>query len=196
MARALQDPEAPAGPAPRPSRAAYISHTLLWVMRLGIMAMLAVIFAVLLQRYRLTDEQKELVRYVEVEVVALGRVEAPVYQRMEELLAGDWQRGPVLRQAIQDELMPQLVQLRRSAQVPREGAKTRMVQVLSEEYLQVIERLIDVGRAVLQAIDEPTRTGADVGRARVQQALFQAATARQRWKEHVQMAARAEGLAK
>ena len=39
-----------------------MGYAWLWVMRLGIMAMLAVALAVLLQRYRLTDEQKELVR--------------------------------------------------------------------------------------------------------------------------------------
>lgn len=187
----------PAGPPLRPTRAAYVGYAWLWVMRLGIMAMLAVALAVLLQRYRLTDEQKELVRYVEVDVSALARVEAPVFQRLEDLLSGDWQRGPLLRQAIQDEVMPQLVQLRKSARVPREGAKARAVQVLADEYLEVVERLIDVGRAVLDAIDrDKPQGGIDAGRARVQQALYQAATVRASWKEHVQMAARAQGLAK
>ena len=60
-------------------------------MRLGILGMLAVILAVLWQRYHLSDDQQELARYVEVEVPVLLRAEQPVLQRVADLLDGDFQ---------------------------------------------------------------------------------------------------------
>ena len=76
---------------PRPSRGAYVAFGALWFMRLGILGMLAVILAVLWQRYHLSDDQQELARYVEVEVPVLLRAEQPVLQRVADLLDGDFQ---------------------------------------------------------------------------------------------------------
>ena len=125
---------------PRPSRGAYVAFGALWFMRLGILGMLAVILAVLWQRYHLSDDQQELARYVEVEVPVLLRAEQPVLQRVAELLDGDFQPNEPLRRALQDDLMPQLIRLRKAAQAPRTAAKTRAVIVVEHD-MEFVRRL-------------------------------------------------------
>lgn len=139
---------------PRPSRGAYVAFGALWFMRLGILGMLAVILAVLWQRYHLSDDQQELARYVETEVPVLLRAEQPVLQRVADLLDGDFQPNEPLRRGLQEDLMPQLIRLRKAAQAPRTAAKTRAVQVLADEYLATVERLIEVARTALDWIDQ------------------------------------------
>lgn len=202
---------------PRPSRGAYVAFGALWFMRLGILGMLAVILAVLWQRYHLSDDQQELARYIETEVPVLLRAEQPVLQRVADLLDGDFQPDEALRRGLQDDLMPQLIRLRKAAQAPRTAAKTRAVQVLADEYLATVERLIEVARTALDWIDQsqappPADLGAQpaakkpldsaqrsgarsIDRHAVKLALHGAATARADWQEHVAMTARAQGLA-
>lgn len=175
----------------RPGRA----QLLIWGMRLLILAMLALGLAVLYQRYQLSPEQEEWVRYVETDLAALQRSERPVYSQIESALGGEWQSSPALREQVQGEIVPALLRLRKQAEAPQKAARSRAVQLLSSEYQDVLEKLIDVCRVAVRAMDDPQLAPAQA-RYRVADALHQAALTRRSWQEHVQMVGQGLGMAR
>ncbi|MFO0574898.1 MAG: hypothetical protein U1A78_12985 [Polyangia bacterium] len=161
-----------------------LNRPLLWFMRLGIVAMLATSGVYLYQRYHRSDEQTELMRYVEVDVPALDQVQAPIVRRIESLLAARSLTAAEARRMLVDELTPDLVKLRRLAEAPLRASRTSEVTVLATEYRTIIEDLIDACRTAVRVIDDPKLGGAE-GLAQVRTALRKAAERDHTWREHV-----------
>lgn len=175
----LHDPE-----APPPSRGSPLHQGLLWFMRLGIVAMLSVTGAFLYTRYHQTPEQAELVRYVENDLPSLDGVERPIVQTMEALLASRTTRPEDARRILVDELMPQLIRLRKLAEAPVRASQTPAVQQLAAEYRATVDEFIEACRTAVRVIDDP-KLEARVGLSQVQAAFQHAAERSQAWRSHV-----------
>lgn len=183
------EPQAPEPPAPDDElglgrRPVNLNKPLLWFMRLGIVAMLSTSGVYLYQRYHRSDEQTELMRYVEVDVPALDQVQAPIVRRIEGLLAARGLTAAEARRMLVDELTPDLVKLRRLAEAPLRASRTSEVTTLATEYRTIIEDLIDACRTAVRVIDDPKLGGAE-GLTQVRTALRKAAERDRAWREHV-----------
>lgn len=181
-APALADPADPhvlrGGPRDR------LNRGLLWFLRTGIAVMLVVAIAVFYGRYHQTDEQAELVRYVEADIVALESIERPIVARIDALL-GDKRLAPEdARKTLVDEVVPQLVRLRKLADAPLRSAKTAPVQALAREYLASVEGLIDACRTAVRVIDDPKLAERE-GMQQVLAGFRNAAAQNQAWRAHV-----------
>lgn len=160
------------------------SQALLWALRLGILAMLALALAVLYQRHHLSPEQEELVRYVEVEAVALRKVEGPIADRLAALLADRRQPADLVRRQLVDELIPGFLRLRQLAEAPIAAARTPPVQGLAREYLGVVDQFIEVCRTAVRAMDDP-KLEARQALLRIGGALGAAVEKQRQWEAHV-----------
>lgn len=161
-----------------------VAQGFLWFMRIGILAMLAVAATLLYSRYHKSDEQVDLIRYVETDIPALDSVEAPLVARIQALLDEKRRTPEDVRRELTEELMPGLVRLRKLADAPLGAARTAPVQALASKYRGNVESLIDACRAVLRAIDDP-KLDPKEGLAQVRRALYSAATNNQAWRRHV-----------
>ncbi len=165
---------------------------LLWAMRLGIMAMLSVALAALYSRYHLSDDQKDFLRYIEVDVKALSQARGPIEDRMKDLFSANPLSDRQMRGALVDEVIPGLVRLRRLAAAPLSQPRIPQVRVLGQEYLGVIDGLIGGCRAAVRAIDAREAPEAprsiEASEARINEAFAQAAERQQAWREHVRAA--------
>lgn len=161
-----------------------LNRPLLWFMRIGIVVMLAVSAGYLYQRYHRSDEQTELMRYIEIDVPALDQVQAPIVRRIEDLLAARALSATEARRLLVDELTPQLVKLRRLAEAPLRASRTPEVQALATEYRVVIDELIDACRTAVRVIDDP-KLGGPEGLKQVRDALRKAAERDRAWRDHV-----------
>lgn len=175
----LHDPE-----GPPPSRGSPLNQAILWAMRLGILAMLSVSGAFMYTRYHQTPEQIELVRYVENDIPSLDMVERPIVSTMQALLESRSTKPEDARRILVDELMPQLIRLRKLAEAPVRASQTRVVQELAREYQATIDEFIDACRTAVRVIDDP-RLEARTGLAQVQAAFQRAAERSQTWRGHV-----------
>lgn len=175
----LRDPEGQ--PAPQTSP---LHQALLWAMRLGIVAMLSVSGAFLYTRYHQTPEQVELVRYVEIDIPSLDAVERPIVFNMQSLLQSRSTRPEDARRILVDELMPQLIRLRKLAEAPVRASQTRVVQELAREYQVTVDEFIDACRTAVRVIDDP-HLEAQAGLSQVQAAFQRAAERSQSWRSHV-----------
>jgi hypothetical protein len=153
-------------------------------MRLGIVAMLSVTGAFLYTRYHQTDEQAELVRYVETDLPPLDAVEGPIVQSMQALLSSRDTKPEEARRVLVDELMPRLVRLRTLADAPLRASRTPAVKALASEYRATVEDFIDACRTAVRVIDDPKLDARD-GLAQVQAAFHRAAERSQAWRGHV-----------
>jgi hypothetical protein len=153
-------------------------------MRLGIVVMLTITAAFLYKRYHQTDEQAELVRYVENDLPALDAVEAPIVGSMQALLESPRTRPEEARRILVDELMPRLVRLRNLADAPVRASKTKAVRELASEYRASIDEFIEACRTAVRVIDDP-KLEARSGLAQVQAAFHRAAERSQAWRSHV-----------
>jgi hypothetical protein len=169
---------------PRPPLRVVIAQGVLWFMRIGIIAMLAVVAALLYTRYHKSDEQLDLIRYVEADIPALSQVEAPLVSRIQVLLDEKHRKPEDVRRELVDELMPGLVRLRKLSEAPMQAARTPPVQALAKEYRDNVEALIDACRSVLRVIDDP-KLDAQAGYMQVHAALRNAAEKSATWRRHV-----------
>jgi hypothetical protein len=167
----------------RQSRAA-LANGVLWFMRLGILAMLAVVLAFFYVRYHKSDEQIDLIRYVEIDLPALDRVEAPLVDRLESLLDEKHRPPAEVRSELAGELMPGLVRLRKLSEAPLGAARTPPVKALAAEYRETVEALIESCRAALRVIDDP-KLDAREGLQQVRSAIRTAAEKNRAWRQHV-----------
>lgn len=172
----------PLGPPP-PQRSP-LHQGLLWGMRLGIVAMLSVSGAFLYTRYHQTPEQVELVRYVENDIPSLDAVERPIVSTMQSLLDSRTTRPEDARRILVDELMPQLIRLRKLAEAPVRASQTHAVQALAREYQGTVDEFIDACRTAVRVIDDP-HLEARSGLAQVKAAFQRAAERSQSWRGHV-----------
>lgn len=153
-------------------------------MRIGIVAMLIATTVYLAGRDRPSDEQAEMIRYVEINIPALEHHEAPILARIEALLRDKTLRPEDARKQIADELVPALLRLRKVADGPFEAAKTQPVKQLAEEYRQTVEELINVCRTTVRVIDDP-KLGEKEGYEQVLVALRRAVQKNRAWRDHV-----------
>lgn len=168
----------------RRQRRVRVAQSVLWFMRIGIVAMLAIVATALYVRYHKSDEQVDLIRYVETDLPALDLVEAPLVSRIQALLDEKHRPPEDVRRELSDELMPGLIRLRKSAEAPLNAARTAPVRALAAEYRETIEALIEACRAALRVIDDPKMDPME-GMMQVRRALYSAAEKNQTWRRHV-----------
>jgi hypothetical protein len=161
-----------------------VAQGFLWFMRMGIVAMVAVLAMMFYSRYHQSDEQIDLIRYVENDIPSLDSVEGPIVLRIRALLEERQRKPEEVRRELADDLMPGLVRLRKLAESPLQAARTPIVKNLALEYKGNVEALIDACRAMLRAIDDP-KLDARAGFAQVQSALHSAAEKNATWRRHV-----------
>jgi len=171
----------------------YLAKTFLWAMRIGIVIMLIVAGTLYYQRNHQTDEQTEIIRYVEIEIPVLLQAEAPILARIQELLHSRDLKPDEARKLFVEELMPELVRLRRVAEAPVRAAKTPLVKGLAEEYLAVLEELIAGCRTAIRVIDDP-KLDAREGLEQVFAAFRKAAQRNLAWRRAVDAATDKVGL--
>lgn len=165
-------------------RRVVVARGVLWFMRIGIIAMLAILAATFYTRYHKSDAQVDLIRYVENDIPALDSIEAPLVFRIRALLDERQRKPDDVRRELADDLMPGLVRLRKLSESPLQAARTPLVKSLAVEYKDNVEALIDACRAMLRAIDDPKLDPRE-GFAQVRQALRSAAEKNATWRRHV-----------
>lgn len=158
-------------------------------MRLGILLMLATGLALLYQRHRLSPEQQAFQRYVEVDLRMLQQVEAPVIDRLGLLLSDRHQSADVVRRRLVEELIPDLLRLRRLAEAPLGAATTAAVRELAQAYIAVVDLYIDAARTAVWAIDDPALQGRE-GLLRIGTALRAALERHEQWRKRLRELAR------
>lgn len=180
------------GPLPEPSgdedglrrKPVNLNKPLLWFLRLGIVVMLVVGGGYMYKRYHRSDEQTELMRYVEIDVPALDQVQGPIVRRIEDLLRARSLTAEEARRQLVDELTPQLVKLRKLAEAPVRASRTPEVHTLATEYQAIIEELITACRTAVRVIDDP-KLGGREALEQVRAALRRAAERDRAWRTHV-----------
>jgi hypothetical protein len=139
----------------------------------------------LLHRLSRSPEQKDLTRYVELEVPALERAEAPIQERIDRLGKAPGLKPEEARRLLVDDVIPRLIKLKKQAGDAR--TDTDETKQLNAEYLQVTDRLIEACRTCVRVIDDPKlSTGA--GYKQVQAEFEAVRKAYQAWDEHVRQA--------
>lgn len=169
------------------------SQASLWFMRIGIVAMLAVIAVLWWRRNHQSDDQLDLIRYVEIDLPALSYVEGPVVERLHSLFDEKARKPDDVRRELADDLMPALIRLRKAAEAPKKGAKTDQVRALAEEYFLYVESLITVGRTAIRVIDD-SQMDPQEGFMQLRGSLRGAAEKNAAWRRHVADASARLGL--
>jgi hypothetical protein len=172
-----------------------VSQGTLWFMRIGIIAMLAVIAVLWWRRNHQDDNQLDLIRYVEIDLPALSYVEGPVVERLNALFEEKTRKPEEVRREIADELMPALIRLRKAAEAPKKGAQTDQVRALAGEYFTYVEALIEVGRTAIRVIDDK-KLDPQEGFMQLRGSLRAAAEKNSAWRRHVSEASQRLGLSK
>jgi hypothetical protein len=173
-----------ADPPNRMPRRVAVAQGFLWFMRIGIVAMLAILASVFYTRYHRSDDQLDLIRYVETDIPTLDTIEAPLVFRIRALLDEKQRKPEDVRRELSDDLIPGLVRLRKLAEAPLQAARTPVVRQLAGEYKANVEALIDACRAMLRAIDDPKLDPRE-GFLQVRTALHNAAEKNATWRRHV-----------
>lgn len=170
-----------------------VSQASLWFMRIGIVAMLAVIAVLWWRRNHQSDDQLDLIRYVEIDLPALSYVEGPVVERLNALFEEKTRKPEDVRRELADDLMPALIRLRKAAEAPKKGAKTDQVRALADEYFVYVESLIAVGRTAIRVIDD-SQLNPQEGFMQLRGSLRSAAEKNSAWRRHVAAASERLGL--
>lgn len=163
-------------------------EAVLWVLRLGILAMISVAVAVLYHRHHLTEEQQDLLRYVEVDLVVLRRQEDPIEAGLSAWLLDQHQSRERARQQLADEWIPALIRLRRQAEAPLQAARTPPVRALAREYQEVVAGLMDACRTAVRIIDAEGDQRA--GYQQIREGFAAAAERSRAWEDHVKEVSR------
>ncbi len=147
----------------------------------------------LLNRLRRTPEQQELTHYVQVEIPSLFSVEAPIDERIARLGQAPGLKPEEARSLLVDDIIPRLLKLRRQA----EGLQlaTDEARRLNQEYLGVLDQLIDACRACVRVIDDP-KLPDGAGLVLVRERFADVHHALEAWDEHVRAACLRHRLAK
>jgi hypothetical protein len=166
-----------------------------WVLRVTrvcILLAFACGLGLAVHRLRRTPEQKDLTRFVEVDVPRLRASEGPIYERLQRLDPRNGLKPEAARALLVDEITPRLIALRKQAESLRhETSETRR---LIDEYLAVTDRLVDACRAAVRVIDDPELPGG-AGYVVVKEHFTEVDRARQTWDEHVRAACEQHRLA-
>jgi hypothetical protein len=136
-------------------------------------------------RFRSTPEQRDLTHFVEVDVPRLKGSEQPIRERLERLDQKHALTPEAARTLLVDDLIPRLIALRRQAESVR--SQTKETRLLLDEYLAVVDRLVDACRASVRVIDDPELPDG-AGKLLVVEHFAEVDRARQAWDEHVRRA--------
>ena len=127
-----------------------------WVNRI-VRVLSLIVFAaaigLLIHRLRRTPEQQELTHYVTAEIPSLFSVEEPIDERIARLNRAPGLKPEEARVLLIDDVIPRLVKLRRQAAELQ--LHTHEAKALNDEYVGVIDQLIDACRACVRVIDDP-----------------------------------------
>jgi len=147
----------------------------------------------LVHRLRRTPEQQELSHYVKVEIPSLFSVEQPIDERIARLNKAPGLKPEEARALLVDDIIPRLVMLRRQA----DGLdfKTGEAKKLNQEYVGVIDQLVDACRACVRVIDDPQLPDG-AGLVVVRERFADVHRALEAWDEHVRIACVRHRLAK
>jgi len=167
-----------------------------WINRL-IRILSLVVFAaaigLLLHRLRRTPEQQELTHYVKVEIPSLFSVEEPIDERLARLNKAPGLKPEEARALLVDDVIPRIVKLRRQAADLQ--LHTYEAQRLNQEYLGVIDQLIDACRACVRVMDDP-QLPEGAGMVVVRERFADVRRALGAWDDHVREACVRNRLAK
>lgn len=147
----------------------------------------------LVHRLRRTPEQQELSHYVKVEIPSLFSVEEPIDERIARLNKAPGLKPEEARALLVDDIIPRLVMLRRQADGLQ--LKTAEAQKLNQEYLGVVDQLVDACRACVRVIDDPQLPDG-AGLVVVRERFADVHRALEAWDEHVRTACVRHRLAK
>jgi hypothetical protein len=147
----------------------------------------------LIHRLNRSPEQKELTRYVEVEVPAILSLEQAIQQRIDRLGQAPGLKPEEARTLLVDDVIPRLIKLKK--QVGDLKFQTVEVRELNDEYIKVTDRLIDACRACVKVIDDPKVSTVD-GMKQVRSEFDAVRTAYQTWDDHVRTTAKRHRLSK
>jgi hypothetical protein len=160
----------------------------IWVLRLTrvcIFVAFAVGLGVAVHRLRRTPEQRDLTRFVEVEVPRLHATEQPIYERLQRLNPSHGLTAERARALLVDDVNPRLIALRKQVESLR--PETQETRRLIDEYLAFLDRLVEACRATVRAIDDPDLPDG-AGYLVVKAHFSEVDRARQMWDEHVRLA--------
>lgn len=147
----------------------------------------------LLHRLRRTPEQQELTHYVKVEIPSLFSVEEPIDERLARLNKAPGLKPEEARALLVDDVIPRIVKLRRQAADLQ--LHTYEAQRLNQEYLGVIDQLIDACRACVRVMDDP-QLPEGAGMVVVRERFADVRRALGAWDDHVREACVRNRLAK
>lgn len=153
--------------------------------RVALLLVFAAGLGLLIHRLERSPEQKDLTRYVEVEVPALLAVEQPIQSRIDRLGQAPGLKPDEARALLVDDVIPRLIKLRKAAgEVRTDTDETRQ---LHAEYLKVTDRLIEACRTCVRVIDDPKVSTGD-GLKKVRDEFAAVRQAYSDWDEHVRQA--------
>jgi len=163
------------------------------IVRVLTLVVFAAACGLLVHRLRRTPEQQELSHYVKVEIPSLFSVEEPIDERIARLNKAPGLKPEEARALLVDDVIPRLVMLRRQADGLQ--LKTGEARQLNQEYLGVVDQLIDACRACVRVIDDP-KLPDGAGLVLVRERFADVHRALEAWDEHVRIACVRNRLAK
>jgi len=155
------------------------------IVRVLTLVVFAAACGLLVHRLRRTPEQQELSHYVKVEIPSLFSVEEPIDERIARLNKAPGLKPEEARALLVDDVIPRLVMLRRQADGLQ--LKTGEARQLNQEYLGVVDQLIDACRACVRVIDDP-KLPDGAGLVLVRERFADVHRALEAWDEHVRIA--------
>jgi hypothetical protein len=163
------------------------------VIRVLTLVVFAAACGLLVHRLRRTPEQQELSHYVKFEIPSLFSVEEPIDARIARLNKAPGLKPEEARSLLVDDVIPRLLMLRRQADGLQ--LKTGEARQLNQEYLGVVDQLIDACRACVRVIDDPQLPDG-AGLVLVRERFADVHRALEAWDEHVRVACVRHRLAK
>ena len=131
------------------------SRHVLRAVRVLTLIVFAAACGLLLNRLRRTPEQQELTRYVQLEIPSLFSIEAPIDERLARLNQAPGLKPEEARSLLVDDVIPRLLSLRKQAEAVQAQLRTDEARRLNQEYLGVVDQLVDACRACVRVIDDP-----------------------------------------
>jgi len=123
------------------------------IIRVVTLIVFAAACGLLLHRLRRTPEQQELTHYVQVEIPSLFSIEQPIDERIARLNRAPGLKPEEARALLVDDVIPRLLALRKQAESLQ--LQTGEARRLNQEYLAVVDQLVDACRACVRVIDDP-----------------------------------------
>ena len=164
---------------------------LVWILRLSTVVMVFAGGVEWYRKNRTTDEQDELLRFVQFTVPNyLGDV-ADAEARIDRLSATPGISATEARARLVDDVMPQLIRARKRAVSVK--AQAPSVRALNDEYQAALERLMEVERAAVRAIDDPS-ISPEVANRQVRDRRHEADGAFRQWMDDVRDRCKKAGL--